>query len=261
MTAVASRGGGLRGAVAAEWTKAWTVRSTWWSLLAGAGLMGLGAVQFSIFATNANGNDDPSDDKGVVAVGEIAVAAVDVVQFALIGLAMLLITAEYSGGAIRTALQWVPRRGVLLLAKTAVAAVIGGAAGVLLAVLGSAVATPMLGRWAGFEASGWFGDVLAIGCYLSLMSVFALGLGTLLRSAAGTLIAIFLIVMLVPALLQASDITAVERIADYLPGIAGAAFMRGESEAYEPVLGLLIVAAWAAAAVVAGYAVLRRRDA
>ncbi|XVQ13130.1 hypothetical protein ACQP1W_11490 [Spirillospora sp. CA-255316] len=263
MTTVTARhgGGGLPGAVAAEWTKAWTVRSTWWSLFGAAALMGLGTLQFSIFAVNANTNDDPSDDRGMVAVGSVAVQAVDVVQFAVIGLAMLLITAEYSGGAIRTTLQQVPRRGVMLLSKTAVAAVAGGAAGLVLAALGSAAAAPLLGEWADLGAAGWAGDVLAAGAYLSVISVFALGAGTVLRSAAGTLIVVFLVVTLLPALLQASDIAAIERITHYLPGVAGAAFMRGESEEYPPLVGLVVVAAWAAAAVAAGYATLRRRDA
>ncbi|MFF5259206.1 hypothetical protein ACFY4C_09705 [Actinomadura viridis] len=254
-------GGGLRGAVRAEWSKAWTVRSTWWCLLAGGVLMGLGAVQFSIFTTNANGNDDPADDKGVVEVGLIPMAALDLVQYALIGLAMLLITAEYAGGVIRTTLQWVPRRGVMLLAKTGVAAAAGGAAGVVLAVLGTAVAVPMLGRWGRFEMAGWLGDILAVGCYMALISVFALGLGAALRSGVGTLIAVFLLLAVLPAVLQASDVTVLERVADYLPGVAGASFMRGESEAYPSWAGLPILACWAAAAVGAGYAVLRRRDA
>ena len=33
------RSGGLAGAVAAEWTKFWSVRATWWCLIAGTALM------------------------------------------------------------------------------------------------------------------------------------------------------------------------------------------------------------------------------
>lgn len=254
-------GGRLPGAVAAEWTKAWTVRSTWWTLLGAAVLMGFGCLQLSIFTVNANDNADPTDDKGVVGVGTIAIGAVDVVQFVLIGLAMLLITSEYSTGAIRATLQWIPRRGEMLAAKTLVAAVIGGAAGTVLAAAGSLASIPLLGRWGEFDPAIWLGDVLAVGAYLSLISVFSLGVGALLRSAAGTLIVIFLIVLVVPASLQASNITAVERIADFMPAVAGAAFMRGESDAYPPAIGLLVLAAWAAAALAAAHIALNRRDA
>ena len=254
-------GGGLPGAVSAEWTKAWTVRSTWWSLAAGGLLMAAAAAQLAIYTVNANGNADPADDKGVVSVGSIAVQAVDLAQFGLIALAMLLITAEYATGAIRTTLQWVPRRGVMMLAKTIVSAVVGGLAGTVMAAIGSVVAAPLLGHWGTFAVSGWAGDILAAGCYLALISVFTLGLGTALRSAVGTLTVVFLILTVIPASLQASHFAVAERVAQYLPGIAGAAFMRGDDHAYPPAVGLLVLACWATAAVTGGLIMLRRRDA
>ncbi|MEW2360264.1 hypothetical protein [Spirillospora sp. NPDC029432] len=260
MTAVPA-GGGMPGAVRSEWTKAWSVRGTWWSLVGAGVLMGAACLQLAIFTVNANGNDDPADDRGVVALGTIAFGAVDLAQFAIIGLAMLLITSEYTSGAIRTTLQWIPRRGTMLLAKTAVAAAVGAVAGTLLAAGGSLAAAPLLGRWGEFALGTWLGDVLAVGAYLGLISVFTLGLGAMLRSSVGTLIVAFLILMVIPATLQASDIEAVERAAKFLPGVAGTSFMRGEAEAYPAPLGLLILAAWAVAAVAAGYQVLRRRDA
>ncbi|MFG2249066.1 hypothetical protein [Spirillospora sp. NPDC048823] len=257
----AAAGGRLPGAVAAEWTKAWTVRSTWWNLFGAAVLMGLACLQLAIFTVNANDNDDPADDKGVVGIGTIAIGAVDLVQFVLIGLAMLLITSEYSTGTIRATLQWIPRRGEMLAAKTLVAAVIGGLAGTVLAAGGSLAALPLLGRWGEFAFTAWLGDVLAVGAYMALISVFSLGVGALLRSAVGTLIVIFLVVLVVPASLQASDITAMERVADFMPAVAGAAFMRGESDVYAPAFGLLILAGWAAAALAAAHIALNRRDA
>jgi ABC-2 type transport system permease protein len=254
-------GGGLPGAVSAEWIKAWTVRSTWWSLAAGGFLMAAAAAQLAIYTVNANGNADPADDKGVVTVGSIAIQAVDLAQFGLIALAMLLITAEYATGAIRTTLQWVPRRTVMLLAKTTVSAVVGGLGGAVMAAIGSVVAAPLVGRWGSFAMFGWAEDILAIGCYLSLISVFTLGIGTALRSAVGTLTVVFLILTVVPVSLQASDFKVAERIAEYLPGVAGAAFMRGDDHAYPPAVGLLVLAGWAAAALAGGLVMLRRRDA
>jgi ABC-2 type transport system permease protein len=260
MTAI-DGGRRLPGAVAAEWIKVWSVRSTWWCLASGALLMTAVAAQLAIFTTNANDNVDPADDKGVVALGSIAIGSVDLAQFAVIALAMLLITAEYSTGAIRTTLQWVPRRDVLLLAKIIVTAVVAGVAGTVLAVIASVAAAPLLGRWGGFTLSEWLGDILSVGTYLALISMFTLGIGTLLRSAVGTLTAVFLIIAMLPGLLQASDLAVAERIAEFLPGIAGAAFMRGSTEPYPPVVGLLVLAGWTAAALLAGHVALRRRDA
>ena len=62
-------------------------------------------------------------------------------------------------------------------------------------------------------------------------------------------------------------IDAVQSLNDYLPGTAGVAAIYGavsnvaDGQPYGPVVGVLVMAAWAAAMVGAGYAVLRRRDA
>jgi ABC-2 type transport system permease protein len=254
-------GGGLRGAIAAEWTKTWTVRATWWNLVGACVLMALVALQMSIYVANGNTNDDPADDEGVVSIGSMAIQSVDIAQFPLIALAMLLITAEYSSGAIRTTLQCTPRHGRMLASKAVVAAVVCGAAGIVMAVAGSAVGAVMLGRWGSFRPGEWTGAMLSVGCYMALIGVFALGVGTALRSAVGSLVVVFLVVVMIPMLLGASDIDLLIDIAACLPGTAGGAFMRGESETYPSWLGLPILAAWSAAALATGYAVLRRRDA
>jgi ABC-2 type transport system permease protein len=72
---------------------------------------------------------------------------------------------------------------------------------------------------------------------------------------------VFLLLTIIPASLPASDIAFFERIADALPGVAGAHFMRGDTSPYPPIAGLLILALWAVAALAGGYAALKRRDA
>ncbi|WP_018654625.1 ABC transporter permease [Actinomadura flavalba] len=254
--------GGLPGALASEWTKAWSVRSTWWGLLGGAVLMVAASAQMSIYVTNANTNDDPSDDKGVVGAGMTAVQAMDLAQFAVIGLVMLLVTAEYASGAIRSTLTWVPVRGTVVLAKTGAAAALGLVAGTALALLGSLAAAPMLGDWADLSAASWTRDVLAAGVYAALIGVVALGAGFALRSTALTLTTVFLLLFVIPATLQSVGSDTASAVADYFPGVAGAAFMRGgDDAAYPPPAGLGVLALWAVAAVLAGYAVFRRRDA
>jgi hypothetical protein len=46
-----------------------------------------------------------------------------------------------------------------------------------------------------------------------------------------------------------------------MPGIAGAHLMAGDSEPYPGAVALVLLAAWAVAALGAGLVVLRRRDA
>ncbi|MEE6312049.1 ABC transporter permease [Plantactinospora veratri] len=257
----APSGGGLPGAVASEWTKLWSVRSVWWCLLSSALLMAATAGQLAIYVANGNTDDDPVNDRGVLAVGRIAVDAVELTQFAVIALALLVITSEYANGTIRTTLQWIPSRSRLLLAKTTVVAGVTLGTGVLLGVLGAAVAAPVLGEWGRFEPAESVGDVLGLAGYLALIAVFTLGLGAALRSAVGTLVTVFLLLAVVPATLRLPDLGPLNAIADALPGSAGLHFLRGESESYPAVAGLLILIGWAVAALLAGLAVLRRRDA
>ena len=76
-----------------------------------------------------------------------------------------------------------------------------------------------------------------------------------------TLVAIFLLVVLFPPVLVLPDLTVLNRLADALPGVAGNHFLRGDTDPYPPAVGLLIVAAWAVAALLAGWVAMRRRDA
>lgn len=254
-------GGGLGGAIATEWTKLWSVRSTWWSLLAGAVLMAAASLQYAIYATNSNTNADPSDNQGVVAAGRTGIESLGIAQFAVVALAMLAITGEYSTGTIRATLQWVPRRGRMLMAKTAVTGAVIFVAGVLLGILGALVAKPVLGRWGSLPMPGTVTDVLATGVYLALIGLFTLGVGAALRSAVATLITVFLILTVVPAVLENSHVTVFVHAARWLPSAAGLHFMLRDSTPYPAGVGLVVLVAWAVVALVAGYAVLRQRDA
>lgn len=254
-------GGGLTGAVASEWTKLWSVRSVWWALLASVLLMTATSAQLAIYVQNANTDTDPTNDRGVVTLGRIAVDSLELTQFAVLAMAMLVITAEYASGTIRATLQWTPRRSHVILAK---AAVVGGVTlvlGVLLGVLGAVVAAPILGDWGRFDLPRTVGDAVGVGVYLALTSVLTLGVGATTRSAVATLTSVFLILTVVPATLRLPGVTLLDRVADALPGSAGLHFLRGETDPYPPVVGLVVLVGWVLVAMLAGHTVLRRRDA
>ncbi|SIN40204.1 ABC transporter permease subunit [Micromonospora cremea] len=251
----------FRGAVTAEWTKLFSVRTTWWTALAGLLLMAASAGQLAIYAANANTNDDPADDRGIVTAGSVMIASVELTQYAVLALGLLAITAEFTSGTIRTTLQCTPFRGRMLLAKAAVAGTVTFAFGLLLGGVGALVARPVLGEWGRAPAAGTIGDIVAVATYLALVSVLALGLGAALRSAVLTLTVLFATLMIVPLSLQEPDIAVLNRIADAFPGVAGAHFLAGDTEPYPGAVGLLLLAGWAGAALLLGRAALRRRDA
>ena len=119
---------GLAGALRAERTKIFSVRSTYWSLA----LLILAAVGWSIgdcagvaahwahTPPQARAGLDPTQDSiiGLILLGQLVIVV----------LGALTITSEYSTQAIRTSLTVMPRRGVLFTAKglvfTAVAALV-----------------------------------------------------------------------------------------------------------------------------------------
>ncbi len=245
----------LRAAIGAEWIKLWTTRTVWWALLAALLLMAAGAAQYALYAENGDLDAGLMRD-GLVPAGSIAVLALSLAQLAFVALAMLAMTSEYSTGTIRATLSWVPSRGRLLLAKSVVVAAVTFVAGAVTGVVGAVVAASLLGNFGGVLSSA-----SKIGVYVALLGVFAVGLGAALRGPVVTLVVLLMFVVVVPPLLQLPDLAVLNRIADGLPGVAGNHFLLDDTDPYPPVVGLLILTAWAVAAVVLGRREMDRRDA
>ncbi|RSD16542.1 ABC transporter permease [Amycolatopsis eburnea] len=250
----------VRGAVASEWTKFWSVRATWWCLVTATALM-LGYSTLSAIAQSYN--DDPLGANTIALGGGFYLT-----QFAVLALATLFVTSEYAGGGIRSTLLWTPVRPRVVAAKAAVVVPVLFVFGVLLACAGMAVASTVKGEH-GLPTSfeGAFTTASGMGGYFALLGLLSTGVGWALRSAAGTLVTV--IVLLVPLPLIVASLGLPELVA-YFPGIAG---MNAMVEAghpnpitmtpapYAPWVGLVVCAVWAAVALAVGTAVLRRRDA
>jgi ABC-2 type transport system permease protein len=241
----------IRTTIASEWTKLWSVRSTWWALIGALALMALSSMQVAMWVDNG----DTAFERQ--SASDVAANAFAVAQLAVLAVAMLAVTSEYSHRTIRATLQWTPARTRVLLAKAAVVAAVTAATGAVLAIGGTAVAAPILTDAPAIE----IGDLAAITVSAALLGLLALGLGTALRGAVLTLVVLFLLLVVVPPLLATPDIAALTWIADLSPGPAGGHFLAGYTDPYPPVVGALIMAAWSVAALSAGRAVLRRRDA
>ncbi|MEV4056112.1 ABC transporter permease [Amycolatopsis sp. NPDC049688] len=260
MTAPA-RGGGLTGAVAAEWTKLWSVRATWWSLGGALALM-LGYSTLSAMAQRYEG-DRPLGTHDIAIGGGFYLA-----QFALIAMATLYVTSEYGSGSIRSTLLWTPVRSRVVTAKAAVIAPVLFTAGAVLTLAGMALSGTLKdghGLPTTFPAAAT--ATLGMGGYCALMGLLCTGIAWTLRSAAGTLVTV--IVLLVPLPLIVASLGLPE-LMPYFPAIAGLNAMVEAGHPnpmtmtmapYAPWVGLAICAGWAAAALLTGAAVLRRRDA
>lgn len=255
----AATGGGFPGAVAAEWIKLWTVRSTWVCMCAVAVLVSAFAMISGITSPSHQGGG--GTPLGMSAPATAASGVFFIGQFAALALATLMIASEYSTGSIVSSLQCVPVRARMLLAKCAVILPVLCCTGVLVGLLGTGVAAAAMGGH-GPPVRG--GDVavqaLAIGGYLAFAGVIAVGIGAAIRSVAGTLTATLLLTFWVPVALQVIGVTWLATAGMYLPGGAGATLLDIAHASYGRPVAVVILAAWAIAAQSAGYVVLRHRD-
>ena len=240
----------FRRAVAAEWTRLWTLRSTWWSLLAASGLM------LFIGAAAGAGHDGP----GPAPIWQPAQMAIVPGQFAFLLVVLLAVTGEYATGAIRSSLQWVPRRGVLMAARALVPVAFVTA----FAMVVSAATTLVAWGFVGPAAEVVPGDIAAslgrIAVVIAFGSVLTVGIALLLRSTAGTLTTLFLLMFVLVVALGNSGVGWLVTISDHLPGRAIVAIVADEGALNVGTLATVMVA-WAAAAMIAGGWSLMRRDA
>ncbi|WP_198653795.1 ABC transporter permease [Actinocorallia populi] len=252
-----AKGGGLRGAIAFEWTKLWSVRSTWWSLAAGVLLCAVFAavIGMSVEASEKNGFDVARPAPHLAAQG------IMLVQLAVLVMATLATTAEYANGSIRATLRGVPVRGRMLLAKTAVVAAVAAAAGTVFCVLGTLVTAVFAGEHGAYTAGELAAAAFGTGVYLALIAVLVIGTGTVFRSAAGTITTIIMVLLVLPELVKVTGVGWLETAGEYTPSVAGAVLMTRAGEPYGGGTALPVLLLWAAAAVAGGWAALRARDA
>lgn len=183
-------------AVRAEWLKVTSLRSTWiTTALAILITAGLGAmIAVTITDTSAAMTTASWSVLTVGTVfGEIVVAV----------LGTLLVTGEYSSGQIRSSLAAVPRRSRLFWAKATVAAVWSFLTGVIAILLALALAMPFLDVPApSLTDPGFLGYIWGTGLAYAGIALMSLGLGFLLRSTAGSVTVMTILLFVAPTALQ-----------------------------------------------------------
>ena len=241
-------------AAAAEWLRLRTVRTTWWCLLAAAvSIVGIGAT--AAF-DEAGGPANPLAGLPATFAGEFGVL---VGQFALLVLALLAVTQEYASGSIGPTLQWTPRRGVLLAARTTVPVVVATVAGALLALVAD-VAAWFIAPELTLSVADLAGSLGRIAAVLVAGSVLAVGVGLLLRSTAGALATVFLLQLVLPLLLPGFGVEWMRVLGELLPGSGAVWTLLGEPDMTAAQATALLVG-WSGAALAAGGWSLLRRDA
>jgi ABC-2 type transport system permease protein len=268
MNALRAEGATLREALHAEWTKLRTVSSTGWLLLTLIALtVGASALATAVVKCPAScGEDTTKLSLTGILLGQAAVAV----------LAVLVMSGEYSNGMIRITLTAVPRRTTALAAKAIILTGVVLAAGAV-SVLGSVLAGRFILPGNGFtKVNGALALSLGDGpalraaagsvLYLALIGLFSLGLATALRDSGASIVVMLGLLYIVPLLtdLGTLDPRWERRLQQWGPMTAGLAIQATKNLKELPIgpwPGLGVLAAWAAAALLAGGLMLRLRDA
>lgn len=250
---------------AAEWVKLRSLSSTWWC----AGVAIAGMAIFAVFLGNATASGIAEDPAGAQDVSFVPLTSQGVfylVQFAVLALAALAGAGEYAHGGMRTTLRWVPHRGVVLAARTAVVAALAGLVGAASAAVGVAVFAAVLGSAARVDLGDAAAVVAGVAAGMALLAVLFTGLATALRSVAGTITLGFLLLMGIPMAMILTGVQSLNDLAAVFPGLAAIEFYAsGDAGFYtaphDGAANIASLAGWAAAAQIAAYAELRARDA
>lgn len=256
------RGADLPRAAYAEWTKLWTVRSTWAALGAAAALVSLFALVDGLTGRSQHAHHDP-EAIAMSATGSTATGILIMGQLAFITLATLVIASEYSTTSIRTTLQCVPIRSRVVVAKNLVLAPVCSLIGALVAGLGTLVSWLAMGHYVNPLHAGDVAELLIrAGGYLGLIAALVVGIGAVVRSVAGTVAAAIFLILLLPMMLGTLNVHALNALASYLPGGAGQVLLgTADGPSFGPLVAAAVLAGWTVAVNIAGATVLRLRDA
>ncbi|MFF9146806.1 ABC transporter permease [Streptomyces sp. NPDC055051] len=236
-----------------EWIKIRSIRSSFGSLL--AVLVASLGIALAVF---------PAIGQPEAATGDMdplfwLYYPMNFVQIAAISFGATAASSEYLNGALRNSLAAVPRRGLFYAAKVAVVGAGALAVGVVAGFVMFFTANAFLGEYAvGLGDPGALRSCFGAGLYLALITLFSLGLTFLLRSAVAVLS------LLIPFILIVSFVIGgvSEGAATWLPDRAGQQILfqdpLGPLGAWT---GLGVTALWTAAALLAGWWAVRRRDA
>ncbi|MFE3327488.1 ABC transporter permease [Streptomyces sp. NPDC059176] len=183
----------LGDALASEWTKIRSVRSTMWTLGVMVVLMvGIGLLSaFAVAGTDA--------DLGEASILSLGFFGVLLGSICVITLGVLTIASEYGTGMIRTTLTACPSRGRVLAAK---ALVFFGLVFVITTITAAIVGALQSAIVDSGESSGeaWFRATVGVGLYVALLGLLSLSVGALIRHSAGS-ITIMIGVFLLPLVL------------------------------------------------------------
>jgi hypothetical protein len=255
----------LPAAMAAEWIKLRSIRSTLWSLLAAVGIcVGLAALLCWAYVHRFN-HLDPAERLRLDATLH-SLRGIFLAQLAIGVLGVLFIGSEHGTGMIRATFAAVPQRRTVLIAKAivlgATTLVVGAVAAPSAFFVGQSVlASKHVEASLGDPGVLW--AVVGGAVYFPAIALLAFALGAIIRRTAGAIATLFGLVLVLPILAEALPSPWNHDVSKYLPGGAGQAMfsVRPREELLSPGSAALVLAAWVAGLLAIALVLVTRRDA
>ncbi|MEV0422472.1 alpha/beta fold hydrolase [Streptosporangium canum] len=200
-------------AIVSEWLKLRTLRSNLY-LLALSVLSVLLCAGLAFMVSRGFDSQTGDDRLRFDSIGSGLGAGLPVAYFVMGALGALSITSEHATGLIRTSLVAVPRRQLFLFAKIPPLAAVTLVTGQMLvfgmhfaaqAVLGDRAGQVLLdGRTLGASLTdpGVAAGLLVAGAAMPLVAMVGLGLGAVIRSTAGSMVTLIMILFVLPVVAQ-----------------------------------------------------------
>jgi hypothetical protein len=239
-----------------EWIKLTSLRSM--IIAPVATIAAMTAIGFAVGAGTKNSTPELTDNLlAGVAIGQLMIGV----------LGVLMMTGEYSSGAIRSTLAAIPNRPLVLVAKSAVFALVALVISEVAvfadflvgrAALRDTVVAPSLGSPNVLRA------VLMSGAYLCLIGLMGLGLGAIVRHSGAGIAALVGGVFVIPQVIVAFSQSVSGPVVKYLPMMIGGNSLAEDHPVprmLSPWAGIAVLCLYAAIALGLGGWQLSRRDA
>ncbi|MDN3294463.1 ABC transporter permease subunit [Streptomyces ficellus] len=180
----------LGDALASEWTKIRSVRSTMWTL----GVMIVLMVGIGLLAAVAvSASDADMQGESVLVLGFYGVLLGSI---CVVTLGVLTIASEHGTGMIRTTLTACPSRGRVLLAKSIVFFLLTFTVTTVTAALVAVLQAGLVGSGT-TTGEEWLRATVGVGLFIAVLGLLALAVGALIRHSAGA-ITVMIGLMLLP---------------------------------------------------------------
>jgi len=255
-------------ALRSEWTKLWTVRSTYWTLLAAAVIMiGYAAL---LGGTISSTVDSMSAQERASLPSSLffSLVGTQLAQLALAVLGVLVISSEYRTGMIRSSLVAVPQRLRFLVAKIVPYTLVILVLSEIMAFASFFVGQAFFARKdmdVALSEPGVLRAVVGAGLFLTASGVFGIAIGALVRNVAGSIAIAVGAMLVLPAVLGFLPGDWGDKVSNYFLTNAGEQIMRldGGMAATEvgPWAGYGVFWIWIAVVLAVAATLLHKRDA